>query len=205
MLKAAAILLCASLCGCSFLQSHGLIKSGNVTVAGVKDAGKPATLATSDSRESLPIPAGSIVTVTETPATAATATAPARPATRVTEFRPSGPTEWQKFEATVAANTGTIDASLAVKKVEAAESRPLLYAAIASALAAGFFLYRAYPTPAFICGGASAVFMIAWKASGLPDWFWAVGAIALAAAAFLYLGHERGHATATADATKPSA
>lgn len=193
---AAIVLAAAMLSGCSFLQSHGLIKSGNVTVAGVKDAGKPATLATDEKRESIPIPAGSTVTVKETPAVAATATTPYRPAEKITEFRFNGSTEWQKFEGYVLANTGTVDTSVAEKRIDAQESRPLLYAAILSALAAGFFVYRAYPTAAFICAGAAVVFMVAWKASGLPEWFWAVGAIALAAAAFLYIGHERGTATA---------
>ncbi len=181
--------------GCALFQKKGVATIGKNSVAAVSDAGKPATLATSDGKESLPIPAGSSITITEYQATTT------KPAYKVTELRPNGPTEWQKFTATVAANTGTVDTSVALKKVESAESRPLLYAAIASALAAGFFLYRAYPTPAFVCGGAAVVFFLSWKASGLPDWFWAVGACALAGAVALYLGHERGEKAAVVAGT----
>jgi hypothetical protein len=196
----AAAALCL-LCSCAYFQKRGLIKSGNVTVAAVGDAGKPGELHTSDRKESLPIPAGSKTVVTKTEATPATDKTPFKPRTEVTEITFNGPTEWQKFDTSVSANTGTVDTSVALKKVESAESRPLLYAAIASLLAAGFFLYRAYPTPAFACGGAAVVFFIAWKASGLPDWFWAVGACALAGAVALYLGHERGEKAAVVAGT----
>ncbi len=191
----AAVLLMLALCGCSLFQKKGVATIGKNSVAAVADAGKPATLATSDGKESVAIPKDTEVVITKTEATA---TAPATETTRV-HF--NSPTEWQKFTATVAANTGTVDTSVALKKVDAAESRPLLYAAIASLLLCGFFLYRAYPTPAFACGGAAVVFFIAWKVSGIPDWMWAVGACALAGAVALYLGHERGEKAAVVAGT----
>lgn len=188
------IIVVAVLCiltGCAFFQKHGFIKSGNVSVAAVGDAGKPGELHTSDKKESLPIPAGSKITVTKTEAVPATDKTAFRPATEVTEIAPNGNTEWQKFDTSVNANTGTVDTSVALKKVEAGESRPLLYAAIGAALMAGFFVWRAYPTPAIACGAASVVFFLAWKVSGLPDYFWGIGAAALAIAGGLYLGYER--------------
>lgn len=164
----------------------------------MKDAGKPATLNTTDARESLPIPAGSTVTVTEIPAVAATATAPAQPARRITEFKPSAPTEWQKFDTSVSANTGTVDTSIAAKRIDSEESRPLLYAALASLVGAGVCLYLRYPTPALMCGGGAVVFFLAWKVSGMPPWFHVIGVAALAGAGFLYLGHEKGEKAAEA-------
>jgi len=187
--------LMLGLMGCALFQKKGVATIGKNSVAAVADAGKPATLATSDGREVVAIPKDTTVTITKTEATTT------NPATEKTELHFNSPTEWQKFTATVAANTGTVDTSVALKKVESAESRPLLYAAIASALAAGFFLYRAYPTPAFVCGGAAVVFFLSWKASGLPDWFWAVGACALTGAVALYLGHERGEKAAVVAGT----
>lgn len=178
--------------GCSIFQKKGLISAGGATVAAVGDAGKPATLNTSDAKESLPIPAGSTLVVRKTDAVPATDKTAFQPAMELTEVKLAGPSIWERKKNEVAANTGTVDTSVALKKVESAEARPLLYAAIGAAVAAGFFLYRAYPTPAFVCGGASVVFFLSWKASGLPDWFWAVGACALAGAIALYLGHERG-------------
>lgn len=192
--------VCLFLGGCSYFQRHGFIKAGTATVAGVQDAGNPATLDTSAKGETLALPAGSKVTVTrfeatlDLPARDGLSAQKGQPAREVTEITLAKDTVWQKQESTVKADTGTVDTSIAAKRIDSQESRPLLYAAIASALAAGFFLYRAYPTPAFICGGAAVVFAFAWKAAGLPSWFWAVGAVALAAAAFLYIGHERGQA-----------
>lgn len=189
------LILCLLFGGCALFQKKGIATIGKNSVTAVQDAGKPATLATSDGKESVAIPKDTEVIITKD---AATPTTPARETTRI-HF--NSPTEWQKFTATVAANTGTVDTSIAKQKIDAAESRPLLYASIGAALAAGFFLYRAYPTPAFICGGAAVVFFMSWKASGLPDWFWAVGACALAGAVALYLGHERGEKAAVVAGT----
>ena len=174
---------------------------GNVTAP--KDAGKPATLDAGSTVASLPIPAGSTLTVTKSEAIApvlATPEAPAvaaQPAREVVEVKLAGPTEYRKTTQEVHANTGTVDTSIAAKRIEVAESRPLLYAALASMAACGFFIWRAYPTPALICGGAAVVFLIAWKVADAPVWLWVVAAVALGCAGFLYLGHEKGEKTAT--------
>lgn len=196
MNQPALYLLPLLLCGCSWLPAK--IHVGDATVSAPKDAGTPAVLETRAAGETLALPAGSAVTVTKTEPIAAIAATPnapavaAQPAKEVTEVHLTAPTVWQKTANTVSASTGTIDQTIAAKRIDAEESRPLLYAALASLVAAGFFIWRAYPTPALICAGAAVVFFIAWKVSGVPDWLWAAGAIALAAAGFLYIGHEKG-------------
>ena len=179
------IALCL-LSGCSLFNRGGKISTGGVTVTAQPDAGKPATLSTAEAGTSMAIPAGSTIKVTQTEAT------PASPATTVTEIVPSAPTEIRHTEKKVNADSGTVDTSVALKKIEAAESRVLLYVAIGAALLGGFFVWAQYPTPAIACGVASAAFFMAWKLSDLPDWFWAVGAVAIAAGIAIYLGHKRG-------------
>jgi len=174
------------LTGCTFFQKKGVINSGGATVTAVDMAGKPATLVTLDAKESLPIPKDTTVTITEHAAT------PTVPAYKVTELHFNSPTEWLKFNTTVAANTGTVDTSVAVKKIEAQAAQPLLYAAILSALAGVFFLYRAYPTPAALCGLSAAGFLIAWRTSNLPSWAWGLLGLGLVGGVALYLGHSRG-------------
>jgi hypothetical protein len=191
-----------ALAGCQFFRRFPAITSAGVTVQGPQDAGRPATLNTSQAGESVALPAGSRITVTQTEAlppilgTKDAKAVPAMPATTVTEIVPGGPTEWRKTESTVNADTGTVDTSIAARKIDAAESRPLLYAALTAAIGAGFFVWAKYPTPALACGAASAVFFMAWKVSGLPEWFWAVGLLAAGVGCALYLGHERGEKTA---------
>jgi len=185
-MKCAGIIIAALLVtGCGWF-GPAKISSGGTTVQGVRDAGKPATLSTSTAGETVSLPQGSKVTVTETAATSAA------PAVSVTEITPAGPSEWRKTESTVRADTGTVDTSVATRKIAAAESRPLLYASIAATLAACFFVWASYPTPAICCGVAAGVFFLAWQVSGLPSWFWALGLAAICIGGALYLGHERG-------------
>lgn len=207
---AALILL---FCGCSVFQPVPKIKADGASVIGPKDAGKPATLNTVDAGEVAVIPAGSTIKVTETPAqpakpaTATEPASPAVPAQRVTEIKPSEPMKWERTEKVINANTGTVDTSIAEKRIDAEESRPLVYASIVAALASGVFIYLSYPTPAFMCGLSAVVFFAAWKISGLPSWYWGVGVTALGVAAALYLGHERGEKSAksTGPGSTPSA
>lgn len=179
------IALCL-LTGCSLFNRGGKISTGGVTVTAQPDAGKPATLSTAEAGTTMAIPAGSTIKVTQTEAT------PASPATTVTEIVPSAPTEIRHTEKKVNADSGTVDTSVALKKIEAAESRVLLYAALACVVAAGFFIWAQYPTPAMACGAGAVIFFLSWKASGLPDWFWACGAVAVCVGIAIYLGHKRG-------------
>lgn len=195
--------------GCSLFHGPPKITAAGVTVQAPQDAGKPATLDSGTSVASLPIPAGSSLTVTKSdpvvasPATPDTPAQAAQPAKEVLEVKLAGPTEYRKTANTVKASTGTVDTTIAAHKIDAAEARPLLYAALASMLAAGFFIWRAYPTPAMICGGAAVVFLIAWKVADAPVWLWVVAAVGLGGAAFLYLGHERGEKAVVPSPTPP--
>ncbi len=191
------------LSGCALFHGVPKIKVGGSTVTAPKDNGKPATLATTEAGTSVVLPAGSTVTVTKVEAVPATQTAAAQSAKEITTISPAGPTEYIHKEATVSAQTGTVDTSLASKRIDAEESRPLLYGAILAALAAGVFVYLHYPTPAICCGGASVVFFLAWKMSGLPDWFWALGLAGIAAGVAMYFAHERGLATTALPDKKP--
>lgn len=191
-MKTLLVLSCLLLSGCSLFNRGGKISTGGVTVTAQPDAGKPATLSTAEAGTSMAIPAGSTIKVTQTEAQPATKDKPSAPAITVTEIVPSAPTEIRHTEKKVNADSGTVDTSVALKKIEAAESRVLLYVAIGAALLGGFFVWAQYPTPAIACGVASAAFFMAWKLSDLPDWFWAVGAVAIAAGIAIYLGHKRG-------------
>ncbi len=162
------------------------------SVVGVPDAGKAASLATDAKWEEMTLPKGSSLTLTKFGAVAATPDKPAQPAREVTEVKLSEPTAWKKTENVFQADTGTVDTSIAKHRIDVASSAPLLYGALAAALAAGVFLWMKYPTPAFICAGAAVVLFIAWKVAEAPAWLWAIGLAGIAAAVFLYLGHERG-------------
>jgi hypothetical protein len=183
---------------CALFKKAGSIITPQGTVIGVKDAGKPATLASEGSVATLTLPAGTNVTTVKESALAgilasdSSPAIPPKPEREVTTFVLPSEAKWVKTETKLSANTGTVDTSIAEHKIDVQAAQPLLYAALLSLVAAGFFVYRAYPTPALICGGASAVFLLAWKAAGAPSWLWAVGAVALAGAAFLFIGHERG-------------
>ncbi len=175
--------------GC-FSPGKGSIKAGEVTVRGVADAGKPASLNTSTAGERLPLPAGSKITKTETPAQPATATAPAEPAKTVTVVEPAGPTEWTKTAETVSADTGTIDTSVSKHRIDVAERRWLLFTAIGCALG-GLVLKSMLPAWPGLSNGLLFGAVLAgasWKLSEVPSWLWA---IALSIAAILAMGYKR--------------
>lgn len=191
-MRAIIIIACLMLPGCALFNRGGAIKSGGVTVQAQPDAGKPATLATAEAGTSMAIPAGSVVRVTQTEAQPATKDRPATPSTTVTEIVPSAHTEIRHTEKTVKADSGTVDTSIAMKKIDAAESRVLLYAALACVVAAGFFIWAQYPTPAMACGAGAIIFFLSWKLSDLPEWFYVAGAVVVAAGVAIYFGHKRG-------------
>lgn len=186
--------LFAGLAGCSTV---GRIKTKAVSVFAVKDSGKPAQLAENHETAVLPLPAGSKAVMTSFPATAgvpATDTTPEiqpQPARTVTEFVLSKPTEWKKTGTYISADTGTVDVSIAKHRIDVASRKPLLFAAIGAAFAAGVFMYLKYPTPALMCGAASIVFFLAWKLSDLPSWFYVIGVGGIVGAVALHRGYER--------------
>lgn len=177
--------------------SVGSIETQTASIVGVKDAGKAATLDSTNAGEVLEIPKGTTVVVTKTEAVPATEKTPFLPAVERFEYKFESPTVWKRTESKVNASTGTTDTTIATKRIEAEEAKPLLWASMGAMVGVGIFIWLQYPTAAFICGGAALVFFLAWKVSGLPDWFYVIGAVGLAAAAFLYLGHEKGEKAST--------
>ena len=199
MKRASLVVLVLALSGCALFKPKGTINVGKAQVTAVADAGKPATLATTDGKESVVIPANTAVKITEFAAT------PTAPAYKTTELHFNSPTEWQKFNTTTAASTGTVDTSVAQHKIDVQASRPLLYAAILGGLGAILFVYLHYPTPAMLSGASGGIFFLAWKVSDLPPWFWALGLVGLAAGAALYFGHEKGLYTPVPTPKPPTA
>lgn len=186
----AVLAVSCALAGCSVFRGIPAIRVGENSVQGPKDAGKPATLNESKAGESVVIPAGSKVVVTETAAVAATEKEPAKPAVKVTEVVPSEPMKWEKQETKVEANTGTVDTSIAKKRIEAEESRWLLWAAIGCGIG-GLIVRSMLPAWPALSNGllVGAVFAFAsWKLAEVPAWIWAavIGGVLL-----LVLGYKR--------------
>jgi len=180
----AMLLFLPLLTGCSLLN-RGVIKANGVTVTGVKDAGKPAVIATTSAGTSIPLPEGSTVTVTKiapiaaAPAKEGVPAVKAEPAKEVTEIRPAGPTEYHHTESTVKADTGTVDTSVAVHRIEAEERRPLLYCAIGGVVAGLAFMYVRFQAIAVMCFIGAGCFFLAWRIAEISPW---VGGLFLVAA-----------------------
>ncbi len=187
-----AVLVMLLLGGCRMFSGKGQISGDGVNVQGVADAGKGATLQTAKAGVSIALAAGSKVVTTKYAATPATETTPAIPEREETIITPSAPTEYRKTESTVRADTGTVDTSIKKHEIDVAERRPLLYGALIAAAAAGFFVYRAYPTPAALCGLGAVVLFLAWRMADLPPWVAAIGLAAIVGGVAMWVGHNRG-------------
>lgn len=192
MRLAAAFLVFLALSGCALVKRQPNIRSGETVVTAPADAGKPGVLGTEQSSTGVTVPENTPVKVTKIAAVPATETTLFQPERLELQFTPSKPTRIETESSSVQASTGTVDTSVALRKVAAEEARVLLYAALGAAVGAAVFLWLKYPTPALISGAAAVVFFLAWKVSDLPSWFWVIGAVALAGAGALWLGHERG-------------
>lgn len=195
MVKAIILLVwCVALAGCSTV---GRIKTKAVSVFSVPDAGAPGKLAENHEVAVLPLPAGTRAVMTSFepvpghPATESTPAIAPQPGRTVTEFILDKPTEWKKTGTYISADTGTVDVSIRKHQIDVASRKPLLFAAIGAAFAAGVFMYLKYPTPALMCGAASIVFFLAWKLSDLPSWFYVIGVGAIVGAVALHRGYER--------------
>ncbi len=92
------------------------IPGGSVTAPA--DTGKPATASTSTDSATLTVPPGSTVTVTETAAQPATANTPAQPAKTETIIIPASPMPILRTQERWDAQTGTVDTTVAVARVE---------------------------------------------------------------------------------------
>lgn len=185
--------------GCSRNPS---IKTGDTTVTGPRDAGQPAKVNTAKTGETVTLPEGSTIKVTTTeaapaqpaaPATDENPAMPAQPATpkvTVTEIVPAGPVEWQRTETTVQADTGTVDTSVARHRIEVAERRWLLWAAIGCGVG-GIIIRSMLPAWPALSNGlllAAVLAGLAWKLADIPSWIWL---LALGAVALLILGYKR--------------
>lgn len=174
---AGLILLVA--CGCAVFRGAAGIKVPGVAVTAPKDNGKPATLETNETGTTMGIPAGSAVKVTHTDAQPASDKEPAKPGTTVTEIVPSAPTEIRHTGKQVTAGTGTVDTSVALKKIDAAERRPLLFCAIGAAVAGLAFMYVRFQAIAGMCFIGAGCFFLAWRMAEISPW---VGGLFLVAA-----------------------
>ncbi len=194
MIRCALILAAMGLAGCSLLPARGRIKLPEVTVQAPKDAGTPGTAHTAKAGTSVPLPAGSVVTVTEQaaqpaqPATASTPAVPAQPASKITVITPAAASEYRHDESTVTASTGTIDTTVAKHRIEVEERRPLLYAAIAAAIAGLGFMYVRFQAIAGMCFLGAGCFFAAWRMAEISPW---VGGIFLVAAVAGYAFYKR--------------
>lgn len=195
---------CIFLSGCGLLNRQPVIKSGEITVRGPADAGKPATLTTSNTGTTVPLPEGSVIVVTETaaqpaqPATSTEPAVPAKPAVTVTEIIPGGPTEVRKIESTVKADTGTVDTSVRQHQIDVAERRWLLWTAIGCGIV-GIVVRSMLPAwPALSNGllAAAALAGLSWKLADVPSWIWLA---ALLVVGLLVLGYKRAEWDANKD------
>lgn len=173
-------------------HGRGTIRSGETRVVGVPDAGKPATLESAQTKSGVTIPAKTPVEITRYEAVPATGEAPFQPAREEVRFVPTFDTRLDSVSTSLSANTGTVDTTVALKKIQAAENRYLLFAAIGAAALAAFFVYIQYPTPAMMAAGAAIIFFLAWRLSDLPSWFYVVGVGAAVAGVVMWRAHERG-------------
>lgn len=181
------------LSGCALFK--GRIKAGGVTVNGVAD-GNGASLASDKSAAVLPLPAGSKLTVTKwepvawQPATGTRPEVKSQPAREVTEVTLSRDTQWRKDETKIVADTGTIDTTVAVRRLEIAERKWLLWAAIACAVG-GLVVKASFPAWPSISNGlllAAVAAGAAWKLSDIPAWTWLA---VIGVAVLLVMGYKR--------------
>lgn len=182
---AAGLVLMVVLLGCASVPR---IQWGKATVEAPKDAGTPAVLKSGEVKTGFRIPAKSRMTVQKTEAIPATVDTPARPAVEVTTFDFSEPTQFEQIASTMNASTGTVDTSVAKKRIDVESKGPLLWAAIACAGLGVVLFVLKWPGPALLCGIGSGAFFAAWRLADIPWW---AGLLALGAAGFLAVGYLR--------------
>lgn len=183
MIPALALLLAF---GC---QNRGKAKLGTASIETPADAAAPSRLSNGLIRDSVVIPKGSVVTVTDIPANGQ------ETAKRVTAYEFAEKTEQVRTEETASVEVSPSrapDQTVALRREDNAARAPLLYAALASMVGAVVMMFMKYPTGAMLCGGAAGIFFLAWKLADVPPWLWVCGVAALAGAAFLVIGHEKG-------------
>lgn len=174
------VILVFGLIGCGTPR----IKSGTTTVQAQK-ANEDVTLKKDTSKKTVVAPAGTTVTRTITPA------AEGAPAQETQVWTFPGEVSVITDSTHEVASTGKINTKVAEAAIDADERRPLLFMAMACVVGAIFFIWKAYPTGAYLSGVAALVFFLAWKLDDLPNWYWGVGVAAIAVAAGIYFGYEK--------------
>jgi hypothetical protein len=179
--------------GCAGLPK---IKLPGLTVQGPKENGSPAVASSSEAGETLPIPQGSRIVKREIkglgyrPALNGQPAREETPAETITEITLAGPSLYTSKQNTVNASTGTVDTSIAKKKIDAAENRWLLWAAIGCGIG-GVVLRSMLPAWGGLSNGlliGAALAFASWKLAEIPPWIWAV---AIGIMVILALGYKR--------------
>jgi hypothetical protein len=189
----AAIVAIGLLSGCHALPSVAIPRGAlapEVKASAPADTGKPAVVNSSGEESRIDLPAGSVVTVTRTEAQPATDKTPARPAFEVREIKLASDSAWYEKAQHIAANTGTVDTSVAMRRIDMAERRWLLWAAIGCGVAGllSFQLVPAWPgLGRGLLAGAAFAFA-AWKLADVPAWAWCA---VVGAGALIALGYKR--------------
>lgn len=169
--------------------NSGRLRTGRVVLKPPSNASGPSVVNSGQKSEETVIPAGTVKEIVKTQATAT------EPAKETTIYRfPTETTEkkTETVETVTLANERMPDQTVALRKEDNAARAPLLYAALASMVGAAVMMFLKYPTGAMLCGGAAGIFFLAWKLADVPPWLWVCGVGALAGAAFLVIGHEKG-------------
>jgi hypothetical protein len=168
--------LCVLMSGCSIFPPKVKLP-GVGSVSAFKDAGTPATMAEGTDRTGMRIPANSKVTVEKREALPSTGFV--APAATFYTFELPEPTDFMSEVRRIQASTGTVDTSLASKRIDAEERRPLLYCAIAAVVAGLGFMYVRFQAIAVMSFMAAGAFFIAWRMAEISGW---VGGLFLVAA-----------------------
>jgi hypothetical protein len=188
--------------GCSFLPHRIHTKSGT-DVTAVRDAESPTTVTDGSTVETVPIPKGSRITITETPAMPATAQAPAEPAKKVTEVVFSADSAKRietKNTAVSLAPSRKPDTSVAIHAEDNQERRIFLWATLAFGVAAGALAYFQLLGVAKIAGIAAGASIAIYVVLGHQELIlWVLGFIVMAVVIFvLYTEWRKGKLNAAA-------
>lgn len=172
--------------GCSLNPG---VRIGKDAVTAPKDAGTPARIDRDDIDTRLTIPPQTRVSIVKTAAIPGTVDTPGRPAVETLTFDFSQAAEFVQKANKIAATSGTVDTSVAKRRLEVESKEPLLYAAILAGAAAVVFMVLKWPGVSLLCGIGSGAFFVAWKVADVPWW---VGVCAIVAGGGLWLGYHRG-------------
>jgi hypothetical protein len=149
--------------------------------------------------QTVTIPAGSPVEIVREVIPADSGSKPETPP-RVVETVKFTPTAETRF-LSVRAESGTQrapDVRTELAKVDASGRAPILYFSLGAAALCVVALFLRYPTPALLCGLASAGSFAAWRVSQIPSWVLGIAIACVALGAGLYFGFERGEKKAPA-------